>query len=96
MLKKGPCSRGRKQQFFSTGMVSYLNLRPSHSVENSFSDWQQLGAAVLLLHAIALSTQSKAFQRDKKRKARAEAWEKANSEVAAKAKALFKQVLGSS
>lgn len=38
--------------------------------------------------------QSKGFQRDKKRKARAEAWEKANPEAAAKAKALFKQVLG--
>jgi hypothetical protein len=39
-------------------MVNYLDLRPSHSVENPFSDWQQLGAAVLLFHAVAFSTEN--------------------------------------
>jgi hypothetical protein len=37
-------------------MVNYLDLRPSRSFENPFSDWRQLGAAVLLLHAVAFST----------------------------------------
>src|SRR4030088_1947704 len=37
-------------------MVDHLKLRPSRSAESPFSDWQPLGAAVLLLHAVAFST----------------------------------------
>jgi hypothetical protein len=52
------------------------------------------GLARYSLANVEAVEQSKAFQRDKKRKERAEAWDKANPEAAAKANALFKQILG--
>jgi hypothetical protein len=54
LLKKALLERPSKRLL--NRMVKYPNLRPSRYVENPFSDWQQLGAVILLLHALAFST----------------------------------------